>query len=722
MAWRVKRATGLPLLSLGFWPRCQPERQSPNPIKHLKRETRHGNEPGGLLISKKGFVLTPPDINSAPKAQHYFELLDPPDFATLPHPGNLAVALDLVRNGFAVFPCKPDKTPLTARGFKDATNNPAAVLSWWTAHPDALPALPTGARNGIAVLDLDRHHAGQDGFAALRDLGLDPATLSPATVDTPNAGHHLYFGHAEGVTTSGRHLPKGVDVRGEGGYVIAPGAVLPDGRVYRPTRPLDRNALPAWPAALLPPARDDENLTAQCGDAPPVDWPEVRRALPFIDPDCDRDTWIRVGMALHAASEGSAKAFELWDTWSADAVEPGKYVARSMAGQWRSFARRVGVDIGTLFHIAAEFGWTRGPQIDADDFDDLPSPPTPTPSALTFLSPADCEASPARGYTIKGFIAPGDVACIFGAPGAGKSLIAPHLGYAVAQGRATFGMRAKAGGVFYVAAEDPHGMRGRIRALKDEYGDADRFHLVEGVSNLLAEKSPDLLALVDAVKERRPALIVVDTLAMAFPGLEENDAKSMGRIVAVARTLARWGAAVVLIHHDTKAEGATPRGHSILNGALDVALHVKRDENGVIRGRLTKNRNGTCERDIAFKIEVEECGFDEDGDAVTLPRCFELLGSPLRDTLAKLSRPERVSLSTLGELGTATRKRWREATVTNDALTSGEAPEARTKAFNRAVASLTEKRLIRVTDGVYSQDDGFDPIDPVASSTEDDGT
>jgi predicted ATP-dependent serine protease len=201
------------------------------------------------------------------------------------------------------------------------------------------------------------------------------------------------------------------------------------------------------------------------------------------------------------------------------------------------------------------------------------------------LSPGECADAPSRGYIIKGFVAPGDVGCIFGAPGAGKSLISPHLGYAVAQGRGAFGMRTKAGRVFYVAAEDPHGMRGRVSALKLRHGDADDFTLVEGVSDLLAKGSPDFTALLAAVAEHKPSLIFIDTLAMAFPGLEENSAEDMGRVVALARRLTAHGAAVVLIHHDTKAGTPTPRGHSLLNGALDMALQLfARDETGIVRG------------------------------------------------------------------------------------------------------------------------------------------
>ena len=133
-----------------------------------------------------------------------------------------------------------------------------------------------------------------------------------------------------------------------------------------------------------------------------------------------------------------------------------------------------------------------------------------------------------RSHVVKG-PAQGDVAAIVGAPGAGKSLFAPRLGYAVAQGAEIFGRRVKAGGVFYVAAEDSHGMRGRVQAMEADLGDAPDFKVVEGVTDLLT-KQGQLKALQQAVKERRPALVVIDTLAVAFPGLEENDAKGMGQV------------------------------------------------------------------------------------------------------------------------------------------------------------------------------------------------
>lgn len=132
-----------------------------------------------------------------------------------------------------------------------------------------------------------------------------------------------------------------------------------------------------------------------------------------------------------------------------------------------------------------------------------------------------------------------------------------------------------------------------------------------GVSDLFTPNGGDLKALWKLVKQHKPALILIDTLAMAFPGLEENNSEPMVRVIATGKALARKGAAVIFIHHGTKADGTTPRGHSAFNGALDMALHLKaKDAQGVIRGKLTKNRNGSLDRDIAFKIGTHSVGED----------------------------------------------------------------------------------------------------------------
>jgi hypothetical protein len=214
---------------------------------------------------------------------------------------------------------------------------------------------------------------------------------------------------------------------------------------------------------------------------------------------------------------------------------------------------------------------------------------------------------------------------------------------------------------------------------------------VEGVSNLQPD-APDLAALLEAIETRKPSIVFIDTLAMAFPGLEENSAESMGNVVAVARKLAEGGAAVVLVHHDTKAEGGTPRGHSILNGALDVALHVKRDaDSGVIRAKLTKNRNGPCDLDIAFTIATEDGGTDEDGETITLPRCRELSSDPMR---LKLTPTEAAAVAILKCIvsddasGLIPESLWRDACMAEGALSDSTNKESRGRVFRRVRDAL----------------------------------
>lgn len=373
---------------------------------------------------------------------------------------------------------------------------------------------------------------------------------------------------------------------------------------------------------------------------------------------------------------------------------------------------------------AIKRAWERAPDI-GDDFDDLPDLDSPVPAAvLRFLSPGDCADAPSRGYILKGLLAPGDVGCIYGAPGAGKSLISPHLGYAVAQGRAAFGMRTKPGRVWYVAAEDPHGMRGRVSALKRRHGDADDFKLVEGVSDLLSPDSADRVALLAAVAETKPALIFIDTLAMAFPGLEENSAEQMGLVVAMARKLAAHGAAVVLIHHDTKAGTPTPRGHSLLNGALDVALQLfARDDQGIVRGKLSKNRNGACDRDVAFRIATETLGHDEDGDPITVALVNELDAAEAKPTV-KLKPTERAALDVLDQLervgndrGQVDEALWRSTCIDGRAVSASDDRDNRKRSFNKALQSLILKGIVDAKDGFvrrtepqYPDFDG-DPFD-----------
>lgn len=83
---------------------------------------------------------------------------------------------------------------------------------------------------------------------------------------------------------------------------------------------------------------------------------QLKNALAAINPDCDYLDWIKVGMALHHATDGSGEAFTLWDEWS---VTSNSYREGETEIKWNSFGGYAGtpVTLGTIFHLAHETGW-----------------------------------------------------------------------------------------------------------------------------------------------------------------------------------------------------------------------------------------------------------------------------------------------------------------------------------------------------------------------------
>ncbi len=148
---------------------------------------------------------------------------------------NINIALAYVRNGFTVIPCKPDKRPYIKAWPDGGTSDEETIRRWWQMFPDAVVGLPCGP-NGLFVIDCDRKEGGPDGVATFEarcgDAQIDLSTCF--TVETPSRGRHYYFRAPDAPlgNTAGK-LGEGIDTRGIGGYVIAPGSVLPDGREYR---------------------------------------------------------------------------------------------------------------------------------------------------------------------------------------------------------------------------------------------------------------------------------------------------------------------------------------------------------------------------------------------------------------------------------------------------------------------------------------------------------
>lgn len=137
--------------------------------------------------------------------------------------------------GWAVFPIREGtKNPRTPHGYKDAKKDPGAIRSWWTKHPNDGIGVATGSMSNLIVIDEDiDDEKGKNGYEEVRKWEAENGDL-PETVTaiTGRGGYHLYF-HYEGSDIRNRTgILDGVDIRGEGGYVIAPPSPHPNGTEY----------------------------------------------------------------------------------------------------------------------------------------------------------------------------------------------------------------------------------------------------------------------------------------------------------------------------------------------------------------------------------------------------------------------------------------------------------------------------------------------------------
>ncbi|MGC8960204.1 MAG: bifunctional DNA primase/polymerase [Chloroflexia bacterium] len=252
--------------------------------------------------------------------------------STTESPACQLAALSYAARGWPVFPCRPrGKTPLTPHGFKDATCDPETIRAWWERWPDANIAIPTGAPSGLLALDVDPRSGGDE---SLRELEQRYGPL-PRTVEslTGGGGRHILFRCPNSMRCG--KLAEGIDIKANGGYIIVPPSVHPNGRPYVWLHPDD--VPPAEPPAWLLELARPQLLRAAAA---------LRRLKPER---CDNyDDWLRVGMAL---TELGDPGLALWDAWSRGSP---KYEPGVCAGKWRTLTPGAGITLASLYHWARE--------------------------------------------------------------------------------------------------------------------------------------------------------------------------------------------------------------------------------------------------------------------------------------------------------------------------------------------------------------------------------
>ncbi len=156
----------------------------------------------------------------------------------------IAAALEYVKEGFKIFPVKLDKKPLTEHGLKDATQTTQGVKEYWTKWPEASIGIVT---DGLVVLDFDAKSKGLD---SLKDIEFKYGPLPHTRVHVTGGGgfHYIYKNPNDTNVRNTTQLAgySGVDIRANGGYIVAPPSPHPSGNDYYVYEYSPITDAPAW--------------------------------------------------------------------------------------------------------------------------------------------------------------------------------------------------------------------------------------------------------------------------------------------------------------------------------------------------------------------------------------------------------------------------------------------------------------------------------------------
>jgi hypothetical protein len=290
---------------------------------------------------------------------------------------------------------KIDKKPMIKRWQSEPPRTEAEIRAAFAGNGWDVAGMPTGAISGIDALDVDPRHGGDQWSETNR-------TRTPPTRThvTQSGGFHLLYKHTAGVQNSQGVIAPGVDVRGDGGYIVDwslsgfavqnPDLCAPWPEWIRKEMNNKKQAPNSGVTgvansgvgidgqALFQEGQDYSYLHAERGrttvdatattQGAPPNWNEeeenrVRSALGLI-PAKDRQIWLITGMALHWTRWGD-RAFKVWDDWSRTC--PEKYDENDQQKAWVSFDRprpsgRNPITLGTLFDQAKGYGWKEPPQ------------------------------------------------------------------------------------------------------------------------------------------------------------------------------------------------------------------------------------------------------------------------------------------------------------------------------------------------------------------------
>jgi putative DNA primase/helicase len=474
-------------------------------------------------------------------------------------------ALSYANQGYAVFPLQPNgKNPLTEHGFKDASRDPTVIQAWWSKWPEANVGIATGRISGIVVLDVDRKH-GVDGVVSAAELDLPPTLV----IKTPSGGYHLFYKAPPGVIVPRRiGVKPGLDVLGEGGYVVAAGSWV-NGCVYAIVR---NRPIADCPEALINLAgRQNTNLATTPEDTSKVGAGKRNQYLTSLGGKLRR---------IGFSTDELVAALLVINTTRCEPPVSEAEVRRTAA----SVARYE-------------------PDADAADRADSASPLVARP-----ISELLAAVYPPAEFVLEPILVHPGLMMVYGPTGVAKTYFCIALGLAVAGGHTALKyVPERARGVLYVDGElGNRALQDRIKRLIGGHEfKPERFYTITrddqagGVIPDLNDASSQARFLASIPEDVE--LVVLDnlsTLTTSSDGKEANSWDSWDQMQNLLLQLRRRGISVIVVHHANKGgteQSGTERKLHIMDTVVSLRRHDAPD--GAVPGfteievHIKKGRN-----------------------------------------------------------------------------------------------------------------------------------
>ena len=491
------------------------------------------------------------------------------------------------------------KHPRTLHGLKDATCEEPRIQEWWSQWPDANVGIVTGAKSGLVVVDIDPRNGGDDSFADLeRTYGSLPKTIQSLT---GGGGQHYFFQHPGGSIKS-RPMAEGVDVKADGGYVVAPPSEHFSGRTY------------AWEGS------------SHLDDIPLAQLPPRLLAL-LIKGNAEKSVTPTLAMIPEGARNTTLAS--LAGTMRRKGMTPEAIVAALLQeNAQRCYPPLSEDEVNSIAASIAQYPSQPDAKVDSrlEPLPDRVNRVIQHPKGFRFteLKALLMEPEEDRPWLVEGLLPMAGFSIVAAKPKVGKSTLARNLALTIARGESFMDRKTAPGPVVYLALEEK---RAEVQRHFQRMGALEEPVFVH--VGAAPEEAVHKLTL--AIALHKPVLAIIDPLLKLVRVTNANDYAEVSRVLEPLIELARSsGCHLLCVHHLGKGErsGADALlGSTALFAAVDTLLLMQRHDQ--IRTIATTQRYGEDfpETVVAFDAEQGRVSlggpWPKSKSKPALVKCFE---------------------------------------------------------------------------------------------------